>query len=225
MASVCAAPIKGVVIRIIQLDTCGIPVTGASSHVVVTNLFTQVQMTPQYEAGTDFFERTADGTIGVNQVDPPILKRMQLQTDLMSVDPDMMPYVLSARELVSTAPVSGYGFAMAEGVSTSHYSMEVWQRVAGAGACSAGGLQQYIYNAWPHCYNTQVAAYAVTNARSTLSFQCDTAQASLAWSDGPGAASWLPTGASGFVQAGEHWLWNITTVTPPSPACGAVILA
>src|SRR3954468_23676198 len=100
MASVCAAPIKGVVIRIVQLDVCGNPVTGASSHVVVTNLFTQVQMTPQYEAGTDFFERTADGLIGVNQIDPPILKRMQLATDLMSVDPDMMPYVISARELV-----------------------------------------------------------------------------------------------------------------------------
>ena len=75
-------------------------------------------MTPQYEAGTDFFERTADGTIGVNQIDPPILKRMSLQTDLISVDPDMTPYILSARELVTTAPVSGTGFALSEGVST-----------------------------------------------------------------------------------------------------------
>lgn len=135
MASVCAAPIKGTVIRIVELDVCGIPVTGASSHVIVTDSFTQVQMTPQYEAGTEFFERTADGEIGVNQIDPPILKRMQLQVDLISIDPDMMPYVLSARELVTAAPVSGYGFGMSEGPSSAHFSMEVWQRVAGAGAC------------------------------------------------------------------------------------------
>jgi hypothetical protein len=224
MASVCAAPIKGVVIRIVQLDVCGVPVTGATSHVVVTNLFTQVQMTPQYEAGTDFFERTADGLIGVNQIDPPILKRMQLSTDLMSVDPDMMPYVISARELVTSAPVSGVGFAVSEGVSTAHYSMEVWQRVAGAGACSAGGLAQYVYNAWPHCYNTQIGAYTISNARSTLTFQCDTAAAAPQWLDGPGTATWLPTGTPSALST-EHWLWNITTVAPPTAVCGAVILA
>jgi hypothetical protein len=223
LSSVCAAPIKGVVIRIVQLDVCGAPVTGASSHVVVTNLFTQVQMTPQYEDGTDFFERTADGTIGVNQKDPPILKRMQLQTDLLTVDPDMMPYVLSARELVTSAPVSGMGFALSEGPSTSHYSMEVWQRVAGAGACSPGGLQQYIYNAWPHCYNTQVGAYTITNARSTLTFQCDTAAASSFWLDGPGASTWLPAGTPAALTT-EHWLWNISTNAPPTAACGSVIL-
>jgi hypothetical protein len=224
MASVCAAPIKGTVIRIVQLDICGNPVTGASSHVIVTNLFTQVQMTPQYEAGTDFFERTADGGIGVNQVDPPILKRMQLQTDLMSVDPDMMPYVISARELVTAGPVSGYGFAMSEGVSTAHFSLEVWQRVAGAGACTAGGLQQYVYNAWPHCYNTQVGAYTISNARSTLTFQCDTAAPGTQWGDGAGTTSWMPASGTTTVGPLEHWIWNITTVAPPTAACGAVQL-
>lgn len=223
MASVCASPIKGVVLRVVQLDVCGNPVTGSSSHVVVTNLFTQVQMTPQYESGTDFFERTADGGVGVNQVDPPILKRMSLQTDLMSVDPDMMPYVISARELVTSAPVSGHGFAMAEGPSLAHFSLEVWQRVAGAGACTAGGLQQFIYNAWPHCYNAQVGAYSISNARSTLTFTADTAVPGTQWGDGPGATSWLDSGQTAGVS--DHWLWNITTVAPPTAACGAVVLA
>jgi hypothetical protein len=189
----------------------------------VQNSFTQVQMNPQYETGTDFFERTADGTIGVNQVDPPILKRMSIQTDMITVDPDMMPFVLSARELVTSAPVSGTGFALSEGVSTAHYSLEVWQRVAGAGACSAGGLAQYVYNAWPHCYNTQIAAYTISNARSALSFICDTAAAGAQWLDGPGTLTWLPTGTPAALTT-EHWLWNITTNVPPTPAIGSVIL-
>lgn len=224
MASVCGAPIKGVVMRIVQLDTCGNPVTGASSHVVVTNLFSQVQMTPQYEAGTEFFERTADGTIGINQMDPPILKRMQLQVDLLSVDPDMMPYVMSARELVTSAPVSGYGFGISEGPSTAHYSMEVWQRVAGAGACSPGGIVQYVYNAWPHCTNTQVQAYTIANAKSTMQFECTTAAASPLWADGPGASTWLPTGTPTALTT-EHWLWNITTNPPPTAQCGFTVLS
>lgn len=223
MASICAAPIKGVALRIVQLDVCGNPVTGASSHVVVNNLWTQVQMTPQYEAGTDFFERTADGLIGVNQIDPPILKRMQLQVDLMSMDPDMMPYIISARELLTTAPVSGVGFGLSEGPSLAHYSLEVWQRVAGAGACSAGGQQQYIYHAWPHCYNPQVQQYTIANARSNFQFMCTTAGASPQWGDGPGSTSWLPAGVSALTT--EHWLWNITTTAPPNAQCGAIALS
>src|SRR5262249_25088420 len=149
MPSICQTPIKGTTIRIVQLDVCGNPVTGSNSHVVITNSFTQVQMAPQYEAAQDYFEKTADGQGGVNDIDPPVLKRMQLTTDLMAIDPDMMPYVMSARELLTTAPVSGTGFGVSEGPSTAHFSMEVWQRCAGAGSCSPSGLAYYIYNAWP----------------------------------------------------------------------------
>lgn len=211
--------------RVVSLDTCGNPVTGASSAVVVTNLFTQVQMTPQYEAGTDFFERTADGTVGVNQIDPPILKRMQNQVDMITVDPDMAPLVLSVRELVTTGPVSGYGFGISEGPATAHFSLEVWQRVAGAGACTAGGVQRYIYNAWPHCKNGQLGAYTISNARSVLSFTCDTDVPGVNWLDGPGSgASYLPATGTTNVGSLEHWLYNITTTVPPAAYVGAVLL-
>jgi hypothetical protein len=223
MSSTCAAPIKGVALRVVQLDVCGVPVTGASSHVIISNLWTQVQMTPQYEAGTDFFERTADGLIGVNQIDPPILKRMNLQVDMMSVDPDMMPYVIAARELVTSAPVSGTGFGLSEGPALSHFSLEVWQRVAGAGACSPGGLAQYIYHAWPHCYNPQIQAYTISNARSNFQWQCDTAAAAAQWLDGPGSLTWLPTGTPSALIT-EHWLYNLTTNPPPAAACGFSLL-
>lgn len=220
------AAIKGTVLRVTLLDVCGNPVTGASARIITTNMFTQVQMSPQYETGTDFFERTADGGIGVNQIDPPILKRMQIQTDLISVDPDLMPVVLSARELVTSAPVSGYGFAMSEGASSAHFSLEVWQRVAGAGACSPGGLAQYIYNAWPHCYNAILgAAYTISNARSTVSFQSDTAAASPTWLHGPGTISYLPATGTVSALATEHWLWNITTNIPPLPSVGYSLVA
>jgi hypothetical protein len=221
MASVCATPIKGTTIRVVQLDVCGNPVTGVGSHAVITNSFTQVQMDPQYEDGTDFFEKTADGLVGVNDIDAPILKRMRLTTDLLTIDPDMMPYVLSARELVTTAPVSGYGFALAEGPSSAHFSLEVWQRVAGSGVCSPSGVPYYIYNAWPHCYNTRVGQYTISNARSGLQFMCDTKGAGPQWADGPGSgASGLPPATGALVI--DHWLWNITTVAPPAAQCGFI---
>jgi|SRR5689334_3547280 len=224
MPSVSGAPIKGVALRIVQEDVCGNPVTGASSHVIISNLWTQVQMNPQYEAGTDFFERTADGLIGVNQIDPPILKRMNLQVDMMVVDPDMMPYVISARELVTSGPVSGFGFGLSEGPATAHFSLEVWQRVAGAGACTPGGLAQYIYHAWPHCYNGQIQTYTIGNARSNFQFQCDTAAASAQWLDGPGSSNWMPATGTTTVLTTEHWIYNLTTTPPPASTQGAVVL-
>lgn len=225
MASVCGAPIKGTVMRIVQVDVCGIPITGASGRVITSKSFTQVQMAPQYEAGTEFFERTADGSICVNQKDPPILKRMQLTVDLCSVDPDASSLVLSARELTTTAPVSGMGFALMEGASTSHFSLEVWQRVAGSGACDPSGAQRYIYNAWPHVTNAQVGQYTIQNDKSTLQFVAETVAAAAQWGDGPGTgASWLPVGAAGISGTLDHWLWNITTVAPPVDSCGFTVL-
>lgn len=218
MASKQGAPIKGKIIRIVAEDVCGVPVTGAGSRVTITNSFTKVEVAWQYEDGTEFFERTADGALCVNDKDAPILKRAEVSVDLCVVDPDMMPQVMSARELTTTGPVSGTGFAITSGAPTSHFSVEVWQALAGSGACDPSGAQQFIYVAFPHCKNTRIQNYTIENAKSVLSFQCETADPSLLWGDGPGTgSSWLPAGAGGFISAADHMLWNITTVTPPVP--------
>jgi hypothetical protein len=224
MAALCAAPIKGTVMRMVKVDVCGVPVTGAGALTVVSKSFVQVQMSPQYEDGTEFFERTADGTLCVNQKDAPTLKRMQLTVDFCSVDPDAISYILSARELVTTAPVSGYGFALSEGTPTNKFSLEVWQQVAGSGACDASGAQRYVYNAWPHVGNGRLGNYTIENARSTMEFQAETFAASTLWVDGPGTLTWLPAGVANNIQGTEHWLWNITTVAPPTAFCGATTL-
>lgn len=225
MASTVAAPIKGTMMRLVQLDVCGVPVTGASSRVITSKGFVQVQQDPQYEDGEEFFERTADGTLCVNQLDPPTLKRFRLTIDLCSVDPDAVPMFLGARELTTTGPVSGTGFAIQEGTPTNKYSLEVWQQVAGSGACDPSGLQRFIYNAWPQVGNVRVGAYTIQNGRSTLQAMADTFAANTLWGDGPGTGtSYLPTGAGGAITATDHWLWNITTNAPPAAAAGFQLL-
>jgi hypothetical protein len=228
MASLNGAPIKGKIIRLTQVDLCGVPITGASGRVMTMASFTKVEQAPQIEDGTEFFERTADGSLCVNQKDSPILKRMQLTVTMCSVDPDAAPMMLSARELTTTGPVSGTGFAVIEGASTSHFTMEVWQNVAGSGACDPTGLQRYIYNAWPHCLNVQLQNYTIENAKSELAFMCETQGAGPTWGHGPGSgpdtAKWLPLGAGGNTTTADHWLWNITTVAPPAAVNGFTTL-
>jgi hypothetical protein len=226
----CATPIKGTIYRMVKLDACGSPVTGASSIQIISKGFVQVQMDPQYEDGTEFFERTADGTPCVNQKDDPVLKRMQLTIDFCEVNTTGASWMMSARELAVTN--TGYGFAVAEGLSSNRFSLEVWQQIAGSGACNAAGTQQYIYHAWPNCGAGKVNGYTVENDKSTLQLVSETRAASVTangWFDGPGTGtSWLPTGtinqAGGGTGILDHWLWNITSIAPPVASCSPVTL-
>lgn len=221
-ASTCATPIKGTVLRIVALDVCGVPITGASGLVAVTKGFVQVQMEPQYQDGEEFFERTADGTPCVNQKDDPTLTRMQLTTDFCEINALAAAFIIDARSLTEGTPATGTGFAVAEGNPTNRYSLEVWQEVAGSGACDESGNQRFIYNAWPNVGATQIGSYTIENGRSTFQTISETRGASATWDTLVGA-SWLPAGA--FVDTDEHWVWNVTTTPPPTFACDTSTLA
>lgn len=221
VVSTCATPIKGTHLRIVALDSCGIPVTGASGLVVVSSGFVQVEMEPDYEDGEEFFERTASGQPCVNQKDDPTLKRFALTIQLCEVNTSASSYIMSARELMSGSPTTGTGFAVAEGNPTNRFSLEVWQEVAGSGACDASGNQRYIYNAWPNVGATQIGTYTIENGRSTLEVTSETRAASATWDTLVGT-SWLPAGA--FVDTDEHWVWNVTTTAPPTAACNPTTL-
>jgi hypothetical protein len=185
---------------------------------LVHGAFTQVAQDPQYEDGMEFFERTASGGICVNQKDDPVLKRMQLTIDFCAVNVTGAAYMASAREL-TVGSTTGYGFAVSEGSPTNRYSLEIWQEVAGSGACSASGLQQYIYNAWPNVGSTKLGGYNIALERSTLQLISETRAVSVAtngWLAKNGSATWLPAGTT--LTGTEHWLWNITTTAPPTAA-------
>lgn len=224
--STCVTPIKGTHYRVVKVDVCGNPVTGSSSLVVVGKGFVQAQLEPQYEDGEEFFERTADGTPCVNQKDDPVLKRYQVTIDFCEINVTGVSYIADAREL-TVGSTTGTGFAVSEGAPSNRYSLEIWQRVAGSGACDSSGAQRYIYNALPNLGATKLGTYTIENGRSTLQVISESQAASMAttigWGNGPGSGtSWLPSGAS--VAAGEHWLWNVTTTAPPTEACDPTTL-
>jgi hypothetical protein len=207
--------------RIIALDACGVPVTGTSGLVAVSSGFVQVEMEPDYEDGEEFFERTASGDPCVNQKDDPTLKRMGLTVQMCEVNVSAISYIISARELTTGSPTTGTGFAVAEGNPTNRFSLEVWQEVAGSGACDASGNQRYIYHAWPNVGATQIGTYTIENGRSTFEFTSETKAAASTWDTLIGE-DYLPAGA--FVDTDEHWVWNVTTTAPPTVACNPTTL-
>lgn len=207
----CYSPIKGRVLRVALLNSCGVPVTGTGSAIVVSG-FVQVQSSPQYETGDEFLRRDANGDLCVNEKDPDILKRFEITTDLCSINPGLVANTVSpARLLTYSESPTGTGFAMAEGAATTHFSLEVWQRVAG---CDPSGNQLYVYNAWPHLTNGKIGDYNIANEPSTLQFIAESKAVSSLWTLG---TSWLGAGAVTVVP--DHWFQNLTSVAPPTAAC------
>lgn len=220
MASICASPIKARVARITRLDICGVPVTGAGGQ-VVTDGFIQISPSPEYEDGEEFLQKNANGDPCVNDRDPSFLKRVGLSVDFCRIDPDAVVLMTGERLLTTGGPVTGTGVAFGEGLLLARFGLEVWQPLAGSGACSATGQQFFMYWAFPNVGNARISDFTFENAPLTFTVEGDTKAASPLWGNGPGVTDWL----NGNVLASdEHFAFNITTVPPPTATCGAITL-
>jgi hypothetical protein len=222
MVAQCVTAIKGRMMRVIKLDTCGNPVTGASSAMVSSRGFVSIKPDPQYEDGVEFLKRVADGSFCVNQKDAGQLKRVKLTVDVCTLDPDMLTIMTGARLLSNGA--TGTGAAWGEQATVDNrYSLEIWQDVSGLGACSASGLQQYVYWAFPHNTNTQLQTWTIELGTLEFSLTSHTLPVGTRWGTGTGwATPWLGANA---LQSGDHFAYNVTTIAPPASVCGAQALS
>lgn len=228
MTSTLVTPIKGRVARIIKLDQCGNPVTGASSAVDVADGFISVHATPQYEDGSEFIKKRADGQLCVNQKDPGQLKRVQVESTWCVVDPDGK-VIMDGTRLLTSGGATGTGGVLTDALITARFSLEVWQLVSGRYACDpVTGLQRYVYYAYPNCGNAQVQDYTHENDALEWHETFETQSAWPTWatmSTPTGAAPSAYLGGSGLVGLGDHMAWNVTTVAPPLPTFGAILLS
>ncbi|HET9788308.1 MAG TPA: hypothetical protein VFP47_14320 [Pyrinomonadaceae bacterium] len=221
MVAQCVSPIQARVARLIKLDVCGNPVTGASSAVVVTNGFVSIEPSPQYLDGEEHQQRRADGSLCVYQKDPSELTRVDLTTNFCVLDPDAL-VIITGERLLTTGSATGTGVAYGEGQLTARYSLEVWQPVTGSNACDASGNQQYVYWAFMNTGNAKVGDFTFENAPFQFTTTSETKAVGPLWLSLSGAATWL---GSNTVETGEHFLHNITTAAPPTASCGAVLLS
>lgn len=211
----CYGPIKGIALRVIQTDSCGVPVTGNS--MVVAAGFVRATADPQYDTGDRKILRTADDVLCVNDKVADALLAFNLSVELCTIDPGLVALTISpARLLTFSASPTGSGFALQEGTATTHFSLEIWQRISGRNACLTG-TTKYVYNAWPHVMDGKIGGgYVIGADPSQLIIAGDTKAVSPSWTAGN---PWLGTGAISVNNA-DHWFQNVTTVAPPTPTCG-----
>ena len=222
MVTQCVAPIKAQVARFTLLDICGRPLTGPGSAQITTDAFTEIANTPNYEEGQRFLLRKANGEPCVNQRDPGFFNWLEQTTTLCTLDPDLFAAVIGEPIIEdSGASTTGdhTGVIFGEGLLENHFSMEVWQPVSGEGACDASGLQRYVYWAFPHVIDAQIQEFTFQNDTFTLGFSSITRAAHPDWNIGD---PWLADSPVSMWGPGKHYAFNITTVAPPEPSCGAV---
>jgi hypothetical protein len=212
-------PIKGTVFRVVAVDACGVPVTGASSKVFVNDGFISIGFAAQYEDGTAFILRNADGQLIVNQKDDSAFLRYLVTVTMAKVDPELFSHIVTSRTIDTGSPlVTGTGFTIKSGAWTNRFSLEVWQRIAGVGACDPSGIQRYIYHALPNVGAVKLGDDTIENGPTQMTFTAETADPSTLWGDGPGTGtSWI---SPAVVQTLEQRLWNISTTAPPVAFAG-----
>lgn len=220
----CVSPIKAEVVRFTLLDLCGRPIRGPGSAQITTDAFTEVNNTPSYEAGQRYLQRKANGQPCVNQRDPGFFNWIEQETKLCSLDPDLIAAVTGEpiiEDFTEDSAGEHTGVIFGEGLLQNHFSKELWQPVAGEGACDASGAQRFVYWAFPHEIDAQIQAFNFVNDVFNFGFKSITKAAHADWDLGD---PWLAGGPVSVWGPGKHYAFNITTVAPPEPGCGALEL-
>lgn len=222
MATKCFGYLKARVMRVTRLDADGVPVVGAQS-VVVSGGFVRIALNMEYEDGTEFVVRNAWGDFCINEQDDDRLKRVVPTIDFCEVDPDLVEIVTGARLIMDGT--DAVGFALSEAAPTGRFALEAWSKVAGSGS-------EYVYWNLPNLGAGRVGPITLENAAGTFSLSARSngapdgvwaAGATPATTGTPYDESYLP--ANETIEEGEHIATNVTSIAPPTAACGATALA
>lgn len=217
MAEQTGTAAQGTVVRLVSLNTCGTPISGASSAQLVTDGYIRVETEPQYEDGDVIRTKNAAGYLCQNKVGPNAYANSNITIAFCVADPDAKVMLTGGRLITTGSPVTGTGVAYGYVPANAHTSVETWQPLSGKGACDPlTGAQRYLYWAWMHTWNYKVNSFTVENGPLELSVTGMTEYPSPLWGRGPGNGPyWIDDPIDTSVYF-DDFLWNITTTPPPA---------
>ena len=219
MATKTLNSLKGRVIRITRLDSCGVPVVGACSSIVTAG-FISVGFAPEVEAGEEFTQKNAWGDFCVSEKDPDRTKWVNVTMTMCDVDPDVLDMVGGGTPITDGTDTIGASFG--QNGNLEAFAVEVWTKQAG-GACD-GGTPEWGYFVAPYVANGNLdGEITIENGTLTLGLKGEAQKATADWGVGPYGDNPL-IAAAGF-PVDDHIAYVTTTVQPPAPTDGCVALS
>jgi hypothetical protein len=215
--------IKGNVVRLTRLDSCGNPVIGSCSS-LVSECFVSVTISGEYEAGDEFVQKNAWGELCISDKNPDILKRVNVSIQFAEINPDALDIITDAAKVMVTGNAVGatWGTAPNEGP----FALEVWTKAAGA-ACSAS-TPVWGYFLVPYIRNGKLDGdMVIENGVLTVGVM---GEGFPALNDGTSASFWGvgPYTSNPFqvtFPIGEVFGIVTTTTQPPADTAGCVAVS
>lgn len=216
MATKILKSIKGKVVRLTRLDECGNPVEG-SCTTLVSECFVSVTLSPEFEAGTEFVQKSAWGTLCINDKDPDVLKRYNTQIVFAEINPDALDIIAGAEPVV----VSGdtIGATVGPELNEQAFALEVWTKRTGAD-CVAGD-PEWGYFVLPFIRNGKIDGdITIENNALTLQVMGE-AFATTTWDNSP----YTPNPFLTAFPDGQIMGMVVTDEQPPADTGGCVAWA
>lgn len=169
MAQDYASSIMGVSIRVTRLTPTGAAATGKEAS-YVTSKFVSLSFTPEYEAGDEFTQKAADGSVCASLKAPDTLKRVTLSIAICEPDPEFTQIIAGGTLLTSSgATPKTIGWAApAIGVDATPngVAIEVWSK-----AVANGKTVGYYHWVFPYAQMHSAGDRVIENGMMGNSFE------------------------------------------------------
>lgn len=228
MATKCYAQVRGSVIRVTRLDSCGNPDPGASA-VVVSKRISTVTIDEVTDDGTNIRERNFGDELCI--VDDAFTQIIGYTVDLAlcGVDPDLVS-LITGQPVVTNAAGDIVGFDATTDIDLDSFgfAVEVWSRIAGS-ACDASGFRPWGYTVFPFLKGGRVGGFSFENGAVQFTLSGAQTRDGNGWGVGPFDVDRDETDAPAPLNAAlgtnTHYRNILVTLDPPTASCGAFALA
>jgi hypothetical protein len=224
----CYAQVRGRVIRVTRLDSCGNPDPGASA-VVVSKRISTVTIDEVTDDGTNVRERNFADELCV--VDDAFTTVIGYTADiaLCGVDPALIS-LLTGQPTVANAAGDIVGFDANTGIDLDSFgfALEVWSRIAGS-ACDVSGNRKWGYTPFPFLKGGRLGGFSFENGAVQFTISGAQTRDGNGWGVGPYDVdrdeNGDPAPLATALGTNTHYRNIQVTLDPPEASCGAFALA
>lgn len=226
MATVCFKSIRAKVLRATLLDACGAPIPGAGGT-LTTNGQISVAFSFEVDDGDEITQRNGNGDLCISEPGCPVIKWMNVEIALCSVDPDLIAMATGWPKVLNSAG-DVVGFRVRETIQcAAGIAVETWSDFPGQ-ACADVTEKQYNYFLAPWVTQFRLDDYTLEDGAATFTLTSGKTRLDSPWGVGPynvvrGALD-APSPLLTAIGPSDHQHVQVTTLPPPTAACGATVL-
>lgn len=210
--TICGTPVQVCMLRVAKLEPNGVPKPGPG-NLYVTDSIIRLSAEPEIAEGEDFEQKNGCGAVCVSFKDCDRIKRINLELQVCTHDPELTEMLVGGLLLKSGANTRGYAFpSVGDEPCSNGVSIEAWSKnIVGDAQHPTFPYVRFVY---PRTY-WQMGPRVQENGIMELTFRGFGVE-NPNWFNGPG----------------NDWPYDSSRVamyafdtSVPTPTCGAITLA